>query len=316
MHVPPQSHAGSAADPDVAVDTLGVGAMDDFASPGGLALAPRAPVRRQLGEQLPFGAMIGASPAMEKVFEQIAHVARRLTHRVVLGPAPAKELVAEAVTLVMRRPQEMIAVTRLPSRPSLIESELFGHERGSFTGADRVHRGHFERADGGTLFLDEICESRRSSGEGCGVLGSGRCTRRGASLARAGRSPGERADRRGGRDLEVAAAGGGPVGLLYRLKVIPIFLPPLHERGGDLSLLAAHFLARLERGAGETDKLPTPPGAAASRRRLAGNIRELSRPLERPTCSRPFRRRVPVCPAWTSWQRPGRPAFRPRRSLA
>ncbi len=276
-----ESHAGSAADPDVAVDTLGVGAMDDFASPGRLALAPRRPGDRQL-EQLPFGAMIGASPAMEKVFEQIARVAPTDATVLILGQSgTGKELVAEAVhRLSLRSAREMIAVNCGAISANLIESELFGHERGSFTGADRVHRGHFERADGGTLFLDEICEMPKElqvkllrvleSGSFTRV-GGGRTIRVNVRIIAAAKE-----------DLEVAAAEGRfRSDLLYRLKVIPIFLPPLHERGGDLSLLAAHFLAALNE-AGETDKHPTP---AALQKLQAhawpGNIRELKHALER-----------------------------------
>ena len=276
-----ESLADLAADPDVAVDTLGVGAMDDFASPRRLNLAPRRPGDRQ-HEQLPFGAMIGASPAMEKVFEQIARVAPTDATVLILGESgTGKELVAEAVhRLSHRSAREIIAVNCGAISANLIESELFGHERGSFTGADRVHRGHFERADGGTLFLDEICEMPKElQVKLLRVLESGTFTRVG----------GDRTIRVNVRiiaaakeDLERAAAEGRfRSDLLYRLKVIPIFLPPLHERGGDLELLAAHFLAALNL-AGETDKRLSP---AALERLQAhawpGNVRELKHALER-----------------------------------
>jgi len=276
-----ESLADLAADPDVAVDTLGVGAMDDFASPRRLNLAPRRPGDRQ-HEQLPFGAMIGASPAMEKVFEQIARVAPTDATVLILGESgTGKELVAEAVhRLSHRSAREIIAVNCGAISANLIESELFGHERGSFTGADRVHRGHFERADGGTLFLDEICEMPKElQVKLLRVLESGTFTRVG----------GDRTIRVNVRiiaaakeDLERAAAEGRfRSDLLYRLKVIPIFPPPLHERGGDLELLAAHFLAALNL-AGETDKRLSP--AALERLQThawPGNVRELKHALER-----------------------------------
>ncbi len=276
-----QSHFDLAVDPDVAVDTLGVGAMDDFASPHRLVLAPRRPGDRQ-HEQLPFGAMIGASPAMEKVFEQIARVAPTDATVLILGQSgTGKELVAEAVhRLSHRSAREIIAVNCGAISANLIESELFGHERGSFTGADRVHRGHFERADGGTLFLDEIYEMPKElQVKLLRVLESGTFTRVG----------GDRTIRVNVRiiaaakeDLERAAAEGRfRPDLLYRLKVIPIFLPPLHERGSDLELLAAHFLAVLNL-AGETDKRLSPAALEKLQAHAwPGNVRELKHALER-----------------------------------
>ena len=290
-------HAGAAAVPEFAVDTLGVGAMDDFPAPLGdsrsgipqgpaavpraLAMAPRLSTDRRRGT-LRFGAMIGASPAMEKVFEQIARVAPTEATVLILGESgTGKELVAEAVhRLSGRSARELIAVNCGAISANLIESELFGHERGSFTGADRVHRGHFERADGGTLFLDEICEMPNElQVKLLRVLESGTFTRVG----------GDRTIRVNVRiiaaakaDLEIAAAEGRfRSDLLYRLKVIPILLPPLHERGGDLALLAGHFIAALNL-AGATDKRLTP--AAFDQLQAhdwPGNVRELKHALER-----------------------------------
>ena len=282
---------------DFAVDTLGVSVMDDSVAP--LAAArprsqPRpAEVPRAVSaalreaadrprEDLRFGAMIGASPAMERVFDQIARVAPTEASVLILGESgTGKELVAEAVhRLSGRSGKEMIAINCGAISANLIESELFGHERGSFTGADRVHRGHFERADGGTLFLDEICEMPKElQVKLLRVLESGTFTRVG----------GDRTIRVNVRiiaaakaDLERAAAEGRfRADLLYRLKVLPILLPPLRERAGDLALLATHFVAVLNL-AGGTDKRLLPAAVEELRAHdWPGNVRELKHALER-----------------------------------
>ena len=226
--------------------------------------------------------MIGASPAMERVFSQIARVAPTAASVLILGESgTGKELVAEAVhALSGRDGREMIAVNCGAISANLIESELFGHERGSFTGADRVHRGHFERADGGTLFLDEICEMPKElQVKLLRVLESGTFTRVGGDRT-------FRVDVRiiaaAKEDLEHAAAEGRfRADLLYRLKVLPILLPPLRERGGDLELLASHFIAALNL-AGETDKELLPSALEELRAHAwPGNVRELKHALER-----------------------------------
>ncbi len=283
----------AAADCGLAVDTLGVGAMDDFVGerPGDvqrpastpklfLAAPQRADARQR--EALRFGAMIGASPAMERVFEQVARVAPTEASVLILGESgTGKELIAQAVhRLSGRSAREMIAINCGAISANLIESELFGHERGSFTGADRVHRGHFERADGGTLFLDEICEMPKElQVKLLRVLESGTFTRVG----------GDRSIRVNVRiiaaakaDLENAAAEGRfRADLLYRLKVMPILLPPLRQRGADLERLARHFVGELNL-AGGTDKRMTPEALEQLRaHEWPGNVRELKHALER-----------------------------------
>ena len=133
--------------------------------------------------------------------------------------------------------------------PNLIESELFGHERGSFTGADRLHKGYFERATGGTLFLDEITEMPiELQVKLLRVLETGTLIRIGGErpveidvrvIAATNRQPGE-----------AVAAGKLREDLLYRLKVFPIHLPPLRERGDDIELLSEHFLSVLNKAEG------------------------------------------------------------------
>jgi DNA-binding NtrC family response regulator len=158
--------------------------------------------------------------------------------------------------------------------PALIESELFGHERGSFTGADRVHRGYFERADRGTLFLDEVSEMPLElQAKLLRVLEAGAVTRVGGEKT-------VKVDVRiiaaTNRDLDARVAEGKFRGdLLYRLKVFPIDLPPLRARAEDIAALAHHFLAELNRKEG-TDRSFAPATLAILQRcAWPGNVREL-----------------------------------------
>ena len=283
--------------PDFAVDTLGVGAMDDFVAP--LEASRPGSARRPAGASrmltiaarrgddlqpggLRFGAMIGASPAMERVFGQIARVAPTEATVLILGESgTGKELVAEAVHRLSRRSaREMIAINCGAISANLIESELFGHERGSFTGADRIHRGHFERADGGTLFLDEICEMPKElQVKLLRVLESGTFTRVGGDRAI---QVNVRIIAAAKADLERAVSEGRfRSDLLYRLKVIPILLPPLRERQGDLTLLANHFVAALNLEGKTAKRLTSAALEELHAHDWPGNVRELKHALER-----------------------------------
>lgn len=107
-----------------------------------------------------FGLMLGNSPAMQEVYDQISRVAPTAASVMLVGESgTGKEVAAQTLhELSLRRKHAFLAVNCGAISPNLIESEMFGHERGSFTGADRQHKGYFERANGGTLFLDEITE--------------------------------------------------------------------------------------------------------------------------------------------------------------
>jgi transcriptional regulator with GAF, ATPase, and Fis domain len=226
--------------------------------------------------------MIGASPPMRAVFTQIERVAPTDASVLVLGESgTGKELVAEAIhALSRRRDKPMIAINCGAIPAPLIESELFGHERGSFTGAACTHRGHFERADGGTLFLDEVNEMPYElQVKLLRVLESGSFNRVGGDRLL---TASVRVVAASKPNLESAAAEGRfRTDLLYRLKVFPIALPPLREREGDLALLTEHFLGALNREA-EVEKKVTPAARALL---LAhdwpGNVRELKHLLER-----------------------------------
>ncbi|MEJ7688352.1 MAG: sigma-54 dependent transcriptional regulator [Variovorax sp.] len=229
-----------------------------------------------------FGALIGASEPMQRVYQQIARVAGTAVTVFIHGESgTGKELVARAVhDLGRRRDQSFLAVNCGAISPHLIESEIFGHERGSFTGADRQHQGFFERAHGGTLFLDEITEMPVNlQVKLLRVLESG-------TFMRVGSTQLQQTDVRiiaaTNRDAADAVARGAlREDLFYRLNVFPIALPPLRQRPGDVPLLARSFLAELSRQE-QSSKRFTP----RAMERLAaygwpGNVRELRNAVQR-----------------------------------
>jgi DNA-binding NtrC family response regulator len=228
---------------------------------------------RKLGR---FGSLVGASPAMQKVYDAIARVAPTDATVLLTGESgTGKELVAETLHALSRRRQAPFLPLNCGAiSPTLIESELFGHERGSFTGADRIHRGYFERATGGTIFLDEITEMPfELQVKLLRVLET-------AAVIRIGGEQPLQVDVRviaaTNRQPEQAVAQGKlREDLLYRLKVFPLQLPPLRERGDDVELLAQDFLAQLNTAEGTAKALTR---AALQRLRLhrwPGNVREL-----------------------------------------
>jgi DNA-binding NtrC family response regulator len=192
-----------------------------------------------------------------------------------------KELTAEALHHSSARGSGPFVVFDCASiAPNLAESELFGHERGSFTGAERVHHGYFERADGGTLFLDEVSEMPLElQAKLLRVLEAGVVARVGGEkLVKIN----VRVIAATNRDLDAAvAAGKFRMDLLYRLKVFPIHLPPLRARAGDIPALAESFLAELNQQEGTAKTLA--PAAIAILERCAwpGNVRELRNVLQR-----------------------------------
>src|SRR5262249_6290714 len=164
--------------------------------------------------------------------------------------------------------------------PQLIESELFGHEKGSFTGADRQHKGYFERAHGGTLFLDEITEMPQElQVKLLRVLETG-------SFTRVGTTQPINADVRliaaTNRNPEAAVADGKLREHLYhRLTVSPISMPPLRDRGADIELLAQHFLEVLNRQETAAKSFDASTIAALYAHSWPGNVRELKNYVQR-----------------------------------
>jgi len=229
-----------------------------------------------------FGLMLGNSPAMQEVYDQISRVAVTPASVMLVGESgTGKEVAAQTIhQLSLRRKHEFLAVNCGAISPNLIESEMFGHERGSFTGADRQHKGYFERANGGTLFLDEITEMPiELQVKLLRVLETGMFMRVGTTkeietdvrlIAATNRDP-EQAVEEGKLRLD----------LYHRLNVFPISLPPLRERGKDVELLAQAFLDELNERHGTKKQFP-----AAVREMLAGypwpgNVRELKNYVQR-----------------------------------
>ncbi|HET9784080.1 MAG TPA: sigma-54 dependent transcriptional regulator [Terriglobales bacterium] len=280
-----------------AVEAMKLGASDYLAKPfevEELRLLLQNSVRQVLvsreahGQRLaargPYAAgnLIGASPEMQRVFRLIAKVAQSRYSVLILGESgTGKEVVARALHYTgPERDRPFLPVDCGALVPSLVESELFGHVRGAFTGANQNHQGLLEVAQGGTVFLDEIGELpldvqvkllRALQEKEIRPVGGTRRTKIDVRIVAATN-----------RDLQAAVANGSfRKDLFFRLNVVSIKLPPLRERSLDIAMLVDHFL---ERG--------TPPGAAPRRfseaameRLLAydwpGNVRELENCVER-----------------------------------
>ena len=229
-----------------------------------------------------FDHMRGRSSAMRRLYREIERVASTDAVVLILGQSgTGKELVARSVhDRSPRRDGPFVAVNCGAISPSLIEAELFGHERGSFTGAHQQHAGFFERAGGGTLFLDEISEMPLDMQVRLlRVLESRRFNRVGGHEEVA-------ADVRivaaSNRDLVAAAAAGRfREDLLYRLAVVPLQVPALHEREGDALLLAEHFLAELNRKSNTSKSLSRCSIDVLRQHAFPGNVRELRNALHR-----------------------------------
>ena len=234
---------------------------------------------RKLGR---FGRLIGVSPAMQKVYDQMIKVAPTDATVLITGESgTGKELVAQTIfELSSRRRRPLLPLDCGSIPQNLIESELFGHERGSFTGATQLRRGCFERASGGTLFLDEITEMPiELQVKLLRVLESGSLVRVGGDdpvavnvrlIAASNRVP-----------ADAVLQGKLREDLFYRINVFPIVLPPLRDREGDSLLLADQFLASLNASQGTSKRL-----SAAARDRIQahpwrGNVRELKNELQR-----------------------------------
>ncbi len=282
---------------DSAVDALHGGALDYLTKPIDRARLRSALVNvkrtRALKEEVGslrgelrdlgrFGRMVGRSKPILEVYDLVARVAPTDATVLITGESgTVKELVAETLHRCSpRRDALMLPVNCGAVSPNLIESELFGHERGSFTGADRQRKGCFERATGGTLFLDEITEMPiELQVKLLRVLETETVVRVGGNepipvdvrvIAATNRDP-----------AEAVKAGKLREDLYYRLNVFPIALPPLRDRPGDIDLLAEHFLSELNRASG-TSKVWS--RAALERLRSnpwTGNVRELGNLVQR-----------------------------------
>ena len=226
--------------------------------------------------------LYGACDSMQSLFATIQRVASVDAAVVVLGESGSgKELVANAIhQMSERRHGPFIAINCGAVPETLIESELFGHERGSFTGAARTHRGCFERASGGTLFLDEITEMPFDMQ--VRLLRALEARR----FSRVGGDQEITADVRviaaTNRELRGAVAAGKlREDLMYRICVIPIVVPPLREREDDALLLAELFLARLNDDKGTSKAFTDDARSRIAAHSWRGNVRELRNVVHR-----------------------------------
>ena len=241
------------------------------------AAVPAEP--RDAEEKLP---LIGRSPAMQEIYRTVARlVTADLTVMINGESGTGKELVARALhDYGKRRAGPFVAINMAAIPRELIESELFGHERGAFTGATNRNLGRFEQAAGGTLFLDEIGDMPpEAQTRLLRVLQEGEFTTVG------GRQP-IRANVRiiaaTHRDLRQAIRQGQfREDLFYRLNVVPIRLPPLRERAEDIPLLARHFLDKAHESGLDAKLLDQSAVDALRAYRWPGNVRELENVMRR-----------------------------------
>ncbi len=229
-----------------------------------------------------FGVLYGSSIAMETLYRQLERVA--VTDATVLlegESGTGKELIAQTLHLASLRAERQFVAVNCGAIPAhLIEAALFGHEKGSFTGAVRQQAGYFEHASGGTLFLDEITEMPCDMQvKLLRVLESGRFYRIGGNdQVRV--------------DVRLIAATNRPLlaavqqgrlrqDLMYRLAVFPIRVPPLRERGNDAELLARHFISELNAQMGTSKQLSRASLEHLRHRPWPGNVRELKNVIMR-----------------------------------
>lgn len=242
------------------------------------------PLQEDTGENVNlFSEFIGQSPAIDRVFKIIGKVAKIDVNVIILGETgTGKELVARTLhrdSLRSDGPFVSVNCAALPEQ--LLESELFGYEKGAFTGADRARVGRFEHADGGTIFLDEVADmSLMTQAKLLRVIQQREFERLGSNISLK-------------TDVRIVAAtnkdlikmmqdGQFREDLFYRLNVVTIRLPPLRDRGGDISLLLAYFL---KRSCGKMKKQVTGFNGEAleilTSYKWPGNIREMENTLDR-----------------------------------
>lgn len=246
------------------------------------AMPERSPAGAASAVTASAGGLVGTSPAMLQIYEQINKVAPTEATVLLIGESgTGKELAAQTIhRFSARARQSFIAVNCGAISPHLIESEMFGHERGSFTGAERQHKGYFERADGGTLFLDEITEMPLElQVKLLRVLESGGFMRVGTNremrsdvrvLAATNRNP-----------EEAVAEGKLRADLYHRLNVFPIELPPLRARGDDVQAIAQMLLDLLNSEHGTQRRFAPEVLESMGLHTWPGNVRELRNFVQR-----------------------------------
>ena len=242
-----------------------------------------AQLRQELQQRHHFSNLVGASGPMRQLYEEVARVAGTNTTVLIRGESgTGKELIAQAIHYHSPRAKKPFIKVNCAALPeTLVESELFGHERGAFTGAQHRKKGRFELASGGTLFLDEIGElSPATQVKLLRVLQE-------REFERVGGTEPVRVDVRviaaTNRDLERALAESSfREDLYYRINVFPIFIPPLRARKADVLPLADHFTEKYAREHGKSiRRISTPAIDQLSSYHWPGNVRELENTMER-----------------------------------
>jgi two-component system nitrogen regulation response regulator NtrX len=283
------------ANVETAVKAVRLGAYDFLEKPLSLErvilTAQKAIERRDLlaevasfrGKAASEAQLIGTSVPMTRLKEEIARVAPTGARVLIVGEnGTGKELVARAIHRQSPRGDSPLVEVNCAAIPEeLIESELFGHVKGSFTGASEDRRGKFEEADGATLFLDEVGDmSARTQAKVLRALQEGRFTRVGGTKLI---SSDARILSATNKDLpDQIRRGAFREDLYFRLAVVPIQVPPLRERTDDIPLMAAHFLTEASRQFGTRPKRIAPEAVAAFQSySWPGNVRELKNLLER-----------------------------------
>jgi two-component system nitrogen regulation response regulator NtrX len=283
------------ANVETAVRAVRLGAYDFLEKPLSLdrvvLTAQKAIERRDLlaevasfrGRRESESALLGESPPMRRLREEIARVAATDARVLITGEnGTGKELVARQIHRLSERASAPLVEVNCAAIPEdLIESELFGHVRGSFTGASEDRRGKFEEADGATLFLDEVADmSAKTQAKVLRALQEGRFTRVGGT--RPIESDARVLSATNKNLAEEIRRGSFREDLYFRLAVVPIDVPALRERTDDIPLLAEHFLREASARFGRKPKSLSPAAIEALQAyRWPGNVRELKNLIER-----------------------------------
>jgi len=240
-------------------------------------------LREALREKTEFENIVGASPVMKDVFDRIVSVAEMDVPVLILGESgTGKELVANAIHRLSKRNDKPFIKINCASIPeTLFESELFGHEKGTFTGAIRAREGKFEFADGGSIFFDEIGDIPMSlQPKLLRVLEDNTITRLGGNIPIRVDVRTIYATRKNLR--ECISSGTFREDLFYRINVVPVILPPLRENKEDIPRLIEHFLKYFKEKYNKTDlSLSQPAYDALLSYNYPGNVRELKHAIER-----------------------------------